>query len=122
MPAQLDEGTTERLFDGTSDDEEVVHGRLFAGTGDDRSERLARNADVVLDLTRSHQPLIRYEWHNQAGERMVVEAVWPFDGAPSAELRGPDIRPNGAHDGWRPREASDHRTPEPHARMGDHFA
>lgn len=121
-PELVDEGTTERLFDGESEEEEVVQGRHFAGNGDDHGSRLAANADVVLNLTKSQPPLIRYEWHNRAGETMVVEAVWPFDSSPSAEFRGPDIRRAGGHDGWRPREAGDHRTPEPQARVGNHLA
>jgi hypothetical protein len=114
-PAQVDVGSTERLFDDEPDEEELVHGRHFARAGDDRNQLVAANADLLLDLTRSEIPLIRYEWHNRAGETMVVEAVWPFDAVPSASLREPDARRNSGHDGWRPREAADHRTPE-HAR------
>ena len=89
-PKQLDEGATDRLFDGESD-EDVVNGRHFAGHGEDPSALVAANADVVLDLIDGHVPLIRYEWRNQAGETMVVEAAWPFDSSQSADFGAPDI-------------------------------
>ena len=121
-PEQLDERTTERLFDEGESDEKVVHGRHFARNGDDARALRAANEDLVLNLTDSHVPLIRYEWHNQAGETMVVEAVWPFDSSPSASFRGPDIRRSGGHDSWRPRDAADHSTPEAYPRTGPHPA
>jgi hypothetical protein len=118
---QVDEGTTERLFDGETD-EEVVYGRHFANRGDDPGALLAANEDVLLNLTGARVPVIRYEWHNQAGETLIVEAAWPFDSTPPVELRGPDIRRSGGYDSWRPREAPGHRTSEAHARRGAHQA
>jgi hypothetical protein len=103
-PDQLDEGATERLFDGRPE-EDVVNGRHFAEAGDDRGALLAANADVVLDLVDNHVPLIRYEWRNQAGDTMVVEAAWPFDSSQTAKFEAPDIRLNSGHDGPRSRKA-----------------
>jgi hypothetical protein len=37
---------------------------------------------LTIDLTDERRPLVRYEWRNQAGETLVVEASWPVDGAP----------------------------------------
>jgi hypothetical protein len=109
-PDQLDEGATERLFDGGSD-EDVVNGRHFADDGDDRSALLAANADVVLDLVDGHVPLIRYEWRNQAGDTMVVEAAWPFDSSQTAQFGAPDIHLSGGHDGRRSRAPVDRSGP-----------
>ena len=114
-PEQLDEGTTEWLFDeGQSDEKVSVHGRHFARNGDDASALRAANEDLVHDLTDGQVPLIRYEWHNQAGDTMVVEAVWPFDSSPSVSSRGPDLRHSGDQDSWRPRDGSDRWTPQAH--------
>lgn len=109
-PDHLDEGATERLFDGGSD-EDVVNGRHFAEDGDDSGALLAANADVVLDLVDNHVPLIRYEWRNQAGDTMVVEAAWPFDSSQTAKFGAPDIRLSDGHDGRRSRRPADHSGP-----------
>jgi hypothetical protein len=107
VPDQLDEGATERLFDAEPD-EDVVNGRHFADDGDDRTTLLAANADVVLDLVDDHVPLIRYEWHNQAGETIVVEAAWPFDPSQAARFGAPDVRLSGGHDGSHSRGPANH--------------
>ena len=64
--------------------------------------------DVVLDLIDGHVPLIRYEWRNQAGETMVVEAAWPFDSSQSANFGAPEISLSGRHDRGRTREPANH--------------
>jgi hypothetical protein len=92
VPEQVDEGTTERLFDADVGDD-VVGGRHFAGNGQNPSALRAANAEVVLDLTDGHVPLVRYEWRNQAGETMIVEAAWPFDASTSAAFGEPKVGP-----------------------------
>ncbi len=118
VPEQVDEGTTERIFDSESD-EQVVPGRHFAGDDDDPNALLAANEDVLLDLTDGHVPLIRYEWRNQAGETMVVEAAWPFDSPQSAEFGAPQIRRSDSYDRRQPRDTGNHGH-KPHERMAHH--
>jgi len=97
VPERVDEGATDRLFDEAStvvDDEhsaDDLQGRHFAGNGVRPTELRAGNEAVVHDLTAGTGPLVRYEWRNQAGETMIVEAAWPF-ATKSADFGEPSVR------------------------------